>query len=91
MKRTGGKAACQAWNKKMPVLLLYGEDDPVGDAGKGVRRFHAWMKKSGIGDVVFQMIPGARHDLLHEEANGAESVRRCIADWLAGIQGSAEA
>lgn len=31
----------------------------------------------------FRVFPNARHDLLHEERNGAETVRHCIADWLA--------
>ena len=36
MKRTGTKAAVDGINKDMPVLLLSGQDDPVGDQGKGV-------------------------------------------------------
>ena len=35
MKRTGTKAV-EGINKDMPVLLLSGQDDPVGDQGKGV-------------------------------------------------------
>lgn len=82
MKRTGKAAAYAGWNRKLPVLLLYGECDPVGDAGRGVQRVYAQMKRAGIQDVTFRRFPGARHDLLHEEANGAESVRHCIAEWL---------
>ena len=36
MKRTGTKAAVERMDKGMPVLLLSGQDDPVGDQGKGV-------------------------------------------------------
>ena len=82
MKRTGRAGACESWNRDLPVLLLYGGDDPVGDGGKGVRRVYERMQKAGIRDIEFQQFPGARHDLLHEEANGAEAVRHCIADWL---------
>ena len=82
MKRTGGTAEYDGWDTSLPILLLYGEDDPVGDGGKGVTRLYERMKKSGLERITFQRFPGARHDLLHEEKNGAESVRHTIADWL---------
>ncbi|MBQ7099220.1 MAG: alpha/beta fold hydrolase [Oscillospiraceae bacterium] len=82
MKRTGKKTTYEEWNKKMPVLLLYGENDPVGDFGKGVQRLYDQMRKAGIQIITFQRFLDARHDLLHEEATRAESVRHCITDWL---------
>ena len=82
MKRTCKMETYAKWNRDMPVLLLYGEADPVGDAGKGVQRVYGQMQKAGIRDITFQMFSGARHDLLHEEACCAETVRHCIADWL---------
>ena len=66
----------------MPVLLLSGQDDPVGDAGRGVQKIYEQMKKAGIRHITFRLFPNARHDLLHEETNGAETARHCIADWL---------
>lgn len=82
MKRTGKEATYENWNKKMPVLLLYGENDPVGDFGKGVQRVYDQMRKAGIQNITFQRFPDSRHDLLHEEATCGETVRHCIADWL---------
>lgn len=82
MKRTGRVSSLKQWNPDIPVLLLYGQDDPVGDQGKGVQRLYEKMKGAGIRNITFQVFPQARHDLLHEEAHGAESVRHCIADWL---------
>lgn len=84
MKRTGKAESYAGWNKEMPVLLLYGSEDPVGDSGKGVLRLYALMKKAGMQAVDCQQFPGARHDIFHEEISGtAENVRHCIADWLA--------
>lgn len=83
MKRTGKVESYTGWNREMPVLLLYGTEDPVGDSGKGVPKLFNLMKKAGLRAVDCQQFPGARHDLFHEEASGtAESVRHCIADWL---------
>lgn len=83
MKRTGGSDAYEKWRKDMPVLLLSGADDPVGDAGKGVQRVETSMRKAGMKDVQTKLYPGARHDLLHEEiSGGAEAGRDLIAEWL---------
>lgn len=79
MKRT---ASCALWEKDLPILLLAGQEDPVGDFGKGARRFHDRMCKDGLQVITFQEFPGARHDLLHEDC--AEQVCHCIADWLEG-------
>ena len=83
MKRTGKADSYAGWDKALPVLLLYGTEDPVGDMGKGVPRLWGLMKKAGLRAVECQQFPGARHDIFHEEASGtAESVRHCVADWL---------
>ena len=65
MRRTGSSAAYDNWNRNMPVLLLSGGEDPVGDAGKGTALVCRAMEKAGI-PVTMKLYPGARHDLLHE-------------------------
>ena len=83
MKRTGNTESYAGWNKELPVLLLYGADDPVGDSGRGVPRLCGLMKKAGLRAVDCQQFPGARNDIFHQEASGtAESVRHTSADWL---------
>lgn len=83
MKRTEKAESYAAWNKEMPVLLLYGTEDPVGKAGKGVTNLRSMLQKAGLRHLDCQQFPNARHDIFHEESNGtAESVRHCIADWL---------
>ena len=83
MKRTGAAQAYATWDKDMPIMLIYGGDDPVGDTGKGVVRVYNQMKKAGLQKVELWGIPDARHDIFHEEASGiAELVRHEISDWL---------
>ena len=83
MKRTGTAKAYETWDKDMPIMLIYGGDDPVGDAGKGVVRIYNQMKKAGLQRVELWGIPDARHDVFHEESSGtAELVRHEICDWL---------
>lgn len=71
MRRTGKQSAFRKWNRITPVLLLSGQEDPVGDFGKGILRVKKGMDKAGLKDVEMHLIPGARHDLLHEEESGA--------------------
>lgn len=70
MKRTANRKTYLKWNKNMSVLLISGADDPVGDAGKGVRLVEKSMKKAGLLNVTLKLYPGARHDILHEEKSG---------------------
>ena len=81
--RSGSTFEYDGWDTGLPILLISGQDDPVGDGGKGVQAIYNRMKKTGMENVTIKLFSGARHDLLHEEANGAETVRHCIADWLA--------
>ena len=78
MKRRSGKTEYERWNKNLPILLISGQDDPVGDGGKGVTSIFRQMQKSGMENVTLKLIPGARHDVLHE---GAEA-ENFVADWL---------
>lgn len=86
MKRTGGAAEYDGWDTGLPVLLISGQDDPVGNGGKGVVQLYKRMKRSGMEHLTLQLFPGARHDIFHEETGGtAESLRHCICDWISGL------
>ena len=76
MQRTGKPELCGRYPKDLPILLLSGADDPVGDAGKGVQAVAALFWKAGLTHVQIELIPHARHDLLHEEASGAAGQAR---------------
>lgn len=83
MKRTGKAESYKSWNKAMPVLLLYGAEDPVNKAGKGVAALQTMLQKAGLQSVSCKSFPNARHDIFHEKSAGtAEAVPDCIAEWL---------
>lgn len=52
--------------KNLPVLLISGADDPVGDKGKGVFAAAKQFKKAGMTDVAVYLAEGGRHELLKE-------------------------
>lgn len=82
MKRTGSPKAFASWNPRLPVLLICGEADAVGNMGKGARAVHDAMVGSGL-KVSFHLLPGARHMVLGEEESGAAGkARERIAHWI---------
>lgn len=63
-----------------PVLFISGEEDPVGDFGKGVKAAFATFDKAGVKDLFCKLYPGLRHEILNE--NEKEKVYKYILDWL---------
>lgn len=87
MKRLTNKNSYQSWDKSMPVLLLSGSDDPVGDFKKGVLNVEKAMKKVGFTRIKCNFYNNARHDLLHEYQSGTTlEVFEDIKEWLEGIE-----
>ena len=52
--------------KDLPVLFLSGDDDPVGDRGRGVQKTAQSLRDAGMRRVEVKLYPGARHELLVE-------------------------
>lgn len=66
--------------RNLPVLVVAGDADPVGDYGKGVQTVHAWLKEAGIQNLSLKLYPGMRHEILNEI--GRKEVYADIKDWL---------
>lgn len=54
------------WRKDLPVHLLAGDNDPVGEMGKGFSRHVANLQAAGVNVVSERLFPGARHELVNE-------------------------
>lgn len=52
---------------KMPILLISGEEDVVGDYGKGVRICEKRLKENSA-DVKTILYPGYRHEILNDSS-----------------------
>ena len=62
-----------------PILMVSGDQDPVGDFGKGVRKVYHRLVKTGH-DVKLILYPGGRHEILNE--TNREQVYEDIASFL---------
>lgn len=52
--------------KDLPLLMISGEEDPVGDLGKGVKKAYKMYKAVGIKDITCKLYPGDRHEIINE-------------------------
>lgn len=52
--------------KALPIFLLSGDRDPVGNFGKGVRKVERQLKKAGIRDLSCKLYRNSRHEILNE-------------------------
>ncbi|MCC8101850.1 MAG: alpha/beta hydrolase [Clostridiales bacterium] len=79
---TGGRENIGKISRELSILFLSGENDPVGEMGKGVERLMNAYKAAEINDVSLNFYPG-RHDILHEACQ--EHVIGDIVEWLEGL------
>jgi alpha-beta hydrolase superfamily lysophospholipase len=52
--------------KQLPIFLVSGKDDPVGDCGRGVEKVYALYKAAGIRDITCKLYENDRHEILNE-------------------------
>ena len=79
---TGGRENIGKISRELPILFLSGENDPVGEMGKGVERLMNAYKAAEFNDVSLNFYPG-RHDILHEACQ--KHVIGDIVEWLEGL------
>ncbi len=66
--------------KNLPILIVSGDQDPVGQFGNGVKKLSAAYQETGHTDVTLQLYAGKRHELLNEL--NKEEVAHDISIWL---------
>ena len=66
--------------KDLPLLLIAGEDDPVGEKAESVRALIARYMQSGLRDLCYRFYPGSRHELLNELERA--DVHRLLSNWM---------
>lgn len=70
-------------NKNLPVFIVSGENDPVGDFGKAVKKLYEYYQKIGMKNVNMYLVKNSRHVVLGEKQNRdlfIEKVQKFIKD-----------
>lgn len=68
--------------KNLPVFMVSGDEDPVGDYGKGVQRAYASLKEVGLEQLQLKLYEKGRHELLNEV--NRDVIMQDIYDWIRG-------
>lgn len=66
--------------KDLPILLISGDNDPVENNGKGVKKVYEMMKNAGVSDLKIKLFENDRHEILNEV--NREEVYDYIKTWL---------
>lgn len=80
MQYTSNLKNIKKMNKKIPIFLLSGDKDPVGEFGKGVIKTFDILRKAGIENVDIKLYKDLRHDILHEK--NRNNIYADIYNWL---------
>ncbi len=66
--------------RHLPIMLMAGDKDPVGDMGKGVTQVFNFYKNNGLENVILKLYKECRHEILNE--TNREEVFEDVLDWL---------
>ncbi len=79
------KEYLQGLRRDLPILLISGEDDAVGNMGAGVKKlFRYYTEKAGMVRVQLVLFPSSRHEFLNEKA-GREEKWGTVLGFLDGV------
>ncbi|MDZ5711809.1 alpha/beta hydrolase [Jeotgalibacillus haloalkalitolerans] len=79
------KKAISDIRKDLPMLFISGEDDPVGDFGKGIFKSAQMYQTAGIQSVEVQLYENGRHEMLNE--HNSDQVIEEMLKWIKKIEG----
>ena len=68
--------------KKLPVMIIAGDQDPVGEFGVSVHALTERYRAVGL-TVTEILYPGARHEIFNE--TNRDEVHKDVVDWLARL------
>ncbi len=66
--------------KELPIYMVSGAEDPVGDYGEGVKRAYQSLKDAGLQDIDLKLYEADRHEVLNETDKAV--VMQDIYDWM---------
>lgn len=80
MKFTSEIKNLKKMNLDTPILFISGDEDPVGEKGKGVIKAYHKFQNIGMKDVEIKLYPKLRHDILHEKCK--KEIYEYVYNWI---------
>lgn len=85
IKEVSKKSWAGTIRRDLPIFVIAGAADPVGDYGKGVRIVSERLIEAGIEDVTLKLYEGMRHEILNELEK--EQVYEDLLAWCDKVTG----
>jgi alpha-beta hydrolase superfamily lysophospholipase len=67
-------------DRNIPIILLSGQEDPVGNYGKDVPKIYESYRSLGIMDVSYKLYENDRHEIINE--TDRQTVYNDIKEWI---------
>lgn len=67
-------------DNELPIYIMSGDNDPVGNFGKGTTLLFNKLKKVGINDLTLKLYKDGRHEMINEI--NKEEVYNNILEWI---------
>ena len=66
----------------LPLLVISGDADPLGNYGEGIPKVCEGLRQAGVKDVEMHLCETGRHELLNEPER--QQTMELIFDWIRG-------
>jgi len=83
-KRINQPKTFKATPDNLPIYVFSGDQDPVGEMGKGVKKVANEYIKYGSSNLTLKLYPGGRHEMLNEV--NKNEVEKDLLNWLSSLQ-----
>lgn len=64
----------------LPILMLSGQEDPIGNFGKGIKKINKSLINACVEDVKIKIYEGCRHNILNEL--NKKEIYKDIFEWI---------
>lgn len=78
------KSWFENYPKELPVLIISGAEDPVGNYSKGVKQVYDSLKAAGKQNVTMHLYANGRHEILNEK-DAFDEVCKDLIEWTNSI------
>ncbi len=82
-KLANQKECAENTPKDLPILLISGKDDVLGEYGEGPKRVEQMYKKAGVKDVSLILYENARHNLMQDIEH--KLAFKDVANWMEAV------
>ncbi len=81
-----GRVSTKKWAatvpRELPIMLISGSEDPVGDFGKGVTKVHRRLQDAGVHDLQLYLLESCRHEPFNEQPAIRDRAYGIVVKWI---------